>query len=84
MIVTLAGVNFQPIDVRDVAARLTEIATGAPAGRVPDMGGPEIRGHSDLARTYLAATGRRRLVLPIRLPGAVVAGYRRGGHLAPD
>jgi hypothetical protein len=23
-------------------------------------------------------------VLPVRLPGAVFAGYRRGGHLAPD
>ncbi|MDA3649608.1 NAD(P)H-binding protein [Saccharopolyspora indica] len=84
VIATLAGVNFQPIDVRDVAARLAELATGGPAGRVPDMGGPEVRSHGDLARAYLAATGRRRPVLPIRLPGAVVAGYRRGGHLAPD
>ncbi|KAA5826843.1 NAD(P)H-binding protein [Saccharopolyspora hirsuta] len=80
----LAGVDFQPIDVRDVAERLAELAVGAPAGRVPDMGGPEIRSHDDLARAYLAATGRRRLVLPVRLPGAVVTGYRRGGHLAPE
>ncbi len=36
----LAGVAFQPVDVRDVAARLVELALGDPAGRVPDLGGP--------------------------------------------
>jgi uncharacterized protein YbjT (DUF2867 family) len=81
---TLAGVSFQPIDVGEVAERLAELAVGAPAGRVPDMGGPEIRSHQDLARTYLNSIGRRRVLLPIRLPGAAFAGYRRGGHLAPD
>lgn len=30
--------SFQPIDVREVAGRLVEIATGAPAGHVPDTG----------------------------------------------
>lgn len=30
------------------------------------------------------ARGKRRAVLPVRLPGAVVRGYRSGGHLAPD
>ncbi|MER5387621.1 NAD(P)H-binding protein [Saccharopolyspora sp. NPDC002686] len=84
VIAALAGVDFQPIDVQEVAARLAELAVGAAAGRVPDMGGPEIRSHRDLAREYLAATGRRRLVLPIRVPGAAFAGYRRGGHLAPE
>lgn len=54
VIATLAGVDFQPIDVREVAARLAELAVGAPTGRVPDMGGPEIRSHRDLARVYLA------------------------------
>ncbi|MER7012954.1 NAD(P)H-binding protein [Saccharopolyspora sp. NPDC000359] len=79
-----AGVDYQPIDVREVAERLVELAVGAPAGRVPDMGGPEIRSHRDLARAYLAATGRRRIVLPVPLPGAVVTAFRRGGHLAPE
>ncbi|MGI8311244.1 SDR family oxidoreductase [Saccharopolyspora hattusasensis] len=80
----LAGVNFQPIDVRDVADRLAELAVGEPAGRVPDIGGPEIRSHRDLARAYLDSTGHRRILLPVWLPGAAFAGYRRGGHLAPD
>ncbi|PKW15222.1 SDR family oxidoreductase [Saccharopolyspora spinosa] len=80
----LAGVDFQPIDVRDVADRLAGLAVGEPAGRIPDMGGPEIRSHRDLARACLDSTGHRRVLLPVRLPGAAFAGFRRGGHLAPD
>jgi uncharacterized protein YbjT (DUF2867 family) len=67
-----------------VAGRLAELATGPAAGRVPDMGGPEVRAAADLARSYLEASGRHRRVLPVRLPGAAFAGYRRGGHLAPE
>jgi uncharacterized protein YbjT (DUF2867 family) len=79
-----AATSFQPIDAAEVAARLAELATGPPAGRVPDMGGPEIRGAGDLGRCYLKARGRRRRVLPVRLPGAAFAGYRNGYHLAPE
>jgi hypothetical protein len=45
---------------------------------------PQIRAAADLLRTYLHVTGRRRPVLPVHLPGAVFAGHRQGGHLAPD
>ncbi|MGH3615283.1 MAG: SDR family oxidoreductase [Pseudonocardia sp.] len=80
----LAATSFQPVDVGDVADRLVELATTAPAGRVPDIGGPQVRPMADLARAWLAATGRRRLVLPMRLPGAAARGFREGGHLAPQ
>ena len=80
----LAGTSVQPVDVHDVAERLVRLAVSAPAGRASDLGGPQVRPMADLARTWLAATGRRRVVLPVRLPGAVVRGYRRGEHLAPD
>jgi uncharacterized protein YbjT (DUF2867 family) len=79
-----AATSFQPIEAGEVAARLAGLATEPAAGRVPDMGGPEIRSAADLARGYLAARGRRRRVLPVRLPGAAFAGFRRGDHLAPD
>jgi uncharacterized protein YbjT (DUF2867 family) len=79
-----AGFSFQPIDAGEVAAELAALAAGEPRGRAPDMGGPEVRGASDLARTYLRARHRRRPVLPLYLPGSVAAGFRRGGHLAPD
>lgn len=79
-----AGASFQPIEVREVADRLVELSTVAPAGRVPDMGGPEVRSTRDLAGWYLRATDRHRRVLPVRIPGAVFSAYRAGGHLAPD
>lgn len=79
-----ADTSFQPIDVREVADRLIELATAPPAGRVPDMGGPEVRSTRDLARSYLHASGQYRPVLPVRIPGAVFAAYRAGNHLAPD
>src|SRR5829696_565263 len=37
-----AGFRFQPVDAGEVAARLTELALGKPAGLVPDMGGPQV------------------------------------------
>ena len=38
----LRGVRFQPIDTRDVAARLVELIDCEPAGRVADIGGPAV------------------------------------------
>jgi hypothetical protein len=37
-----------------------------------------------LARAWLAANGRRRALLPVRIPGSVARRYREGGHLAPE
>lgn len=79
-----AGWSFQPIDVRDVGARLADLARGEPAGRVPDMAGPQVLPVTELAGQYLAAVGKHRPVLPIRLPGRVARAFRSGGHLAPD
>src|SRR6185437_547017 len=81
---TLRGVRFQPIDTRDVAARLVELIDCEPAGRVADMGGPAVHTHAELARMYLAARGGRRPVVQMPVPGRIVAGYRAGANLAPD
>jgi uncharacterized protein YbjT (DUF2867 family) len=78
-----AGFRFQPILAAEVADRLAGLAGQPPAGRVPDMGGPQVRGVRDLAASYLRASGRRRRVLPVSLPGRAFAGFRRGGNLAP-
>ncbi|WP_344631241.1 SDR family oxidoreductase [Streptomyces glaucosporus] len=80
----LGGVRFQPVDAGEVADRLAALAVGGPAGRVPDVGGPQVRDHRELTRVTLRARGRRRPVLPLWLPGAVFRAYREGGHLAPD
>lgn len=79
-----AGWSFQPVDVRDVGGRLAELALAEPVGRAPDLGGPQVRAIGDLARSYLAMAGKRRLMLPVRLGGKVFRAYRAGGHLAPE
>ncbi len=77
------GISIQPIDVRDVAANLVQLADTGPAGRVPDLGGPEVRTATDLAQTYLQATGRRRHILGVPVAGKAARAYRAGAHLTP-
>jgi len=79
-----AGLRFQPVDVRDVGARLAQLALGEPIGRAPDFGGPQARGVDDLARSYLAIVGKRRPIVPVRLPGKVFGGIHAGGLLTPE
>jgi uncharacterized protein YbjT (DUF2867 family) len=78
-----AGVRFQPIDADDVAARMTELALGRPAGLVADIAGPRIYPTEDLVRAYLRATHRRRPLLPVALPGRAARAVRAGAILAP-
>ncbi|MEO3785280.1 SDR family oxidoreductase [Actinocorallia sp. B10E7] len=74
--------SCRPVAAAEVAARLAELALGEPAGRVPDLGGPEVRGTKDLARTYMEITGKRRPLIPVRLPGKTGRAFREGLHLA--
>jgi uncharacterized protein YbjT (DUF2867 family) len=69
MVPVPAGFPTQPVDTGEVAARLAELTLGEPAGRVPDMAGPQVLSFADLVRGYLRASGRRRPVLPVWLPG---------------
>ena len=82
-----AGVSDQPVEVAEVAEvaeRLVELANGAPAGRVEDLAGPEVRTFESLARAYLKASGKRRAVVQVPLWGAAYREFRAGGHLAPE
>jgi uncharacterized protein YbjT (DUF2867 family) len=78
-----AGFRLQPVDADEVAARLTELTLDKPAGMVPDMGGPRTYRLADLLRGYLRATHRRRLIVPLRLPGKAARAFRDGANLAP-
>jgi len=80
----LAKTSDQPLEVDEVAARMAELALAQPAGRVPDMGGPEVLTFDEIARAYLKATHRRRTLVPVHLPGSVGRAFREGRHLAPD
>ncbi len=77
------GVPGQPVDVRDVAARVVELVEAGPACRVDDLGGPEVLPLEQILRSVAAALGRRRRFVGVPLPGRIAAGYRAGHHLAP-
>ena len=68
----------QPVAVAEVAARLGELATGAPAGYARELAGPEQLELPAMARAVLRARHQRRLVLPVRLPGAVGRAFADG------
>ncbi|WP_330296959.1 SDR family oxidoreductase [Streptomyces sp. NBC_00503] len=75
------GLRFQPVDSREVAARLVELALGAPQGRVPDLVGPKVYALGDLSRAHLRAAGKRRPRLPVRIPGKAGRAYRAADNL---
>jgi uncharacterized protein YbjT (DUF2867 family) len=78
-----AGFRFQPVDAGEVAARLAELALGRPAGLVPDLAGPQVYSAAELLRGYLRASRKRRLIVPVWLPGKAARAVRAGANLAP-
>ena len=70
--------RFQPIDPGELADRVLEYAAGGAAGRLPDLGGPEVRTLGELARTWAETRGLRRRIIPLPLPGKIAAGFRQG------
>ena len=77
-------VSMQPIAVDEVAIRLADLAGADPAGRVPELGGPEIKPLSELTRMYLQSAGRRKAVVRVPVPGRLMKGLRAGYGMTPD
>jgi uncharacterized protein YbjT (DUF2867 family) len=71
------GFRFQPVDAGEVAARLVERL-------VPAIAGPRVGEMSDLLRSYLHASHRRRMIVPLWLPGQAARAVRAGAVIAPD
>jgi hypothetical protein len=61
-----------------------ELSLGEPSGLVSDIAGPRVYGMNELVRSYLRATQRRRLIVPVWLPGKAAHAYRAGANLAPE
>jgi uncharacterized protein YbjT (DUF2867 family) len=60
--------QFQPIDQREVGARLAEIAVGPSAGMLPDFGGPEVRDFKGIAASWRRAREISKPILNLPLP----------------
>lgn len=84
VIPVLSGFRFQPVDTGEVAARLVDLAFGAPTGLVPDIAGPTAYRMNELLDSYLQATRTRRLTVSVRIPGEAARAIREGVNLAPD
>lgn len=76
-------IALPPIAVGEVAGRLAQLALGAPAGRVPDIAGPEVLTGRQLARQWLDARGSKRPIVPVSIPGKAFAAIRAGHNLVP-
>lgn len=77
-------VPVQPVDPADVAARLADAVHAGPGGRLADLAGPQVEQATDLAATWGRVTGRRRLPLPVPIPGRMGRALRGGGLCAPE
>lgn len=71
-------VSAQPIATEEVAQRVVELATGAPAGRVADIGGPEILSVKAMAQEWNRAHGTRKPIWTLPIPGKAMRGFRAG------
>jgi uncharacterized protein YbjT (DUF2867 family) len=78
------GFLGQPIGAGEVAGRLVDLALSGPAGRAPDIGGPEVRTLADAARGYLRVKGSRRRVFEISVPGKTTRAFREGALVCSD
>lgn len=71
----------QPVAAREVARHLVDLALAPARGMAPDLAGPRVEQLVDMARRLLRARHQRRLLLPVRMPGATGAAMTGDGQL---
>jgi uncharacterized protein YbjT (DUF2867 family) len=76
--------KYQPVDTRDVAYRLVDVVTGAPAGMLADFGGPEVRDFKSLAVSWLAARKSTKRLVNLPLPFKFSRQFAEGRLLTPE
>lgn len=76
--------QFQVVDAGEVAEVLAQHAAAPAAGRLPDMGGPEVLRLREMATIWRQLRGIRRPVLHLPLPGQTPKNFRRGDNLTPN
>ena len=81
-IILAPKMQSQPVAAREVAERLVELASGAPAGYVAELAGPRVENMARMVRAYAKATGKRGPILEIPAPGPSGKSMRDGTLLA--
>ena len=78
------GFTVQPVDVGEVAETMVAAVNHVPAGRMPDVAGPEVWRAGELAKIWLRARGSHKPIVPMPFPGKVGAAFRSGMITRPD
>jgi uncharacterized protein YbjT (DUF2867 family) len=78
------GFSGQPIDAGEVAGRLVELTLSDPSGRVPNIGGPEVRTVADVVRGYLEVTGEAKEDTGVSVAQQDSSSVPRGGVDGPE
>ena len=76
--------KYQPIDGGEMAARLLACVNQGPAGRLPDMGGPQVHSLGELASLWLKIRGAPRRIFRLPFPGKAAQAFRRGENTTPE
>jgi len=76
--------QVQPIAAAEVAQRIVALIGEAPAGRVVDLGGPEVLTATRVVDVWRARHGRPRTVVNVHPPGRTARAFRRGLNTTPQ
>ena len=60
--------KYQPVDAKEVAARLVEVVLGDPKAMLEDFGGPEVRDFKSIAEAWLVARKDNRRLIDLPMP----------------
>lgn len=73
--------RVQPVAAREVAAHLVRLAEGGPAGRAPELAGPQEESLADMVQRYARAIGFRGLLPVVKMRGTIGRAFRSGALL---
>ena len=76
--------RFQPMAATEAADQLATLALAPPAGRVPDVGGPEVIDLATIAAAWTQLRGPLRRTVRLPIPGATASGFRQGFNTCPE
>jgi uncharacterized protein YbjT (DUF2867 family) len=82
LVAVVPRMRIAPVAASEVADALVELVERPPVGMAPELGGPQERQLTDLARAVLTKRGSRKLLLRVRVPGAAGKAMA-GGALLP-
>jgi len=76
------GMRVEPVEAEELAEALVHLLSADPAGRAPDLAGPEVLDLEQVVRPLLELRGSRRVLWHAPILGAAGRGYRAGDNLA--